>query len=453
MRGINHRERSGRVVAPALVGILAMVGTAMGVDPSRASSTEKGSLIVYPAVEIKWDDAGNVLQDTIIDLSNDYAGAVYVQLYFVNGDEPLEERFVGFPIMRMDEAEPGWNWADCRLRLTANQPIFFSALTAEPDGCQPFGVLDTPQLFGKWGRPDPETNGMTRVLRGFLLVWAVKVHPENGLFEEIRWNHLKGDAVVVNYANGTAWEYNAMAFQAHGVAHNEFLPTPGELVLDGFEYDVCPDELLLDFYGSGSFALSNGEVGTPGSVAVTNDTDLTLMPMFIDLRQDNDGPTTTKVEVEVWNEFESKFSGTRRCITCWDQTLLSNYVRSFAIPNYFLRETLRTDKGKARIDGLQSIECEIDEDDEEMHFKRLSHDAPLLGLSTKVLYFNGGADLAEACMNVVGMGEEIGKIEYDVVPPFDELMGGETPARETTRDARPTGRTSRGTRSEKIPAE
>ena len=62
------------------------------------------------------------------------------------------------------------------------------------------------------------------------------------------------------------------------------------------------------------------------------DTDLTLLPMLIDLRQDSEGPVTTKAHSDIWNQNEDGLSGTTRCITCWDQTLLSAYE----LPNHFM---------------------------------------------------------------------------------------------------------------------
>ena len=65
--------------------------------------------------------------------------------------------------------------------------------------------------------------------------------------------------------------------------------------------DLCQrnsyDLLLLDFYASGSMALSGQGGAFDGMVTV--DTDLTLHPVDADLRQDpntnsNDAPTTTK---------------------------------------------------------------------------------------------------------------------------------------------------------------
>ena len=98
---------------------------------------------------------------------------------------------------------------------------------------------------------------------------------------------------------------------------------------------------------------------------------------------------------------EVKFSNTERCITCWDQELLSLYDA----PNSFLREHLQTNKGKARIDGMQSMLCED------------SVDASLLGVSMKMLGFNAGVDLGLAGNNLFGSGYQSGRIQYD---PSDE---------------------------------
>ena len=67
--------------------------TLTGVPAERVSASIKGSLLVYPKVEIRWDADGNVTQDTFITLLNDSPSDVAVQLYFVNGDppEPPEE--------------------------------------------------------------------------------------------------------------------------------------------------------------------------------------------------------------------------------------------------------------------------------------------------------------------------------------------------------------------------
>ena len=329
----------------------------------RLTTSAKGSLLIFSKVEIKWNaDGSQVLQDTFLNLTNDFPDAVAVQAYFINGDISRQEvRDESGQVIQ--EAEPGWNTADCLFTLTGDQPHAWSAANGS-DKCQPFTVLDTDGP----GRPDPETGGATRVLRGFVIMWAVKFNQDKGVWEEIQWNHLQGSGVLVNYDRGTAWEYNAWAAQARcGVGGDPVLDCvsrdangtccesgvfPGELALDGFAYDVGFDSLLLDFYGSGSTALSGG------GRTVNLDTDLTIHAATVDLRQDGTGPLLTKVDADVWNESENKFSGARRCICCWDQTLASNWSQTSAVPNYFMRTVLGTDKGKARLQAGDSIECD-----------------------------------------------------------------------------------------------
>jgi hypothetical protein len=289
------------------------------------------------------------------------------------------------------------------------------------------------------GRPDPETSGAERILRGYVVMWAVRFNEAENIWEEIRWNHLKGDAVLVNYANRTAWEYNAWSASARcGLQGDSLLDCvlrddngtcceaeviPGQLDLDGFQYDIAFGSLLLDFYASGTTALSGG------NVTASVNTDLTLHPVTLDLRQDGGGPVLTKVEAEIWNENENKFSGTRRCICCWDQTLLSDWSRSEAIPNHFLLNALGTDKGTARLTGVASFECDYGEicgieprrvPIAGFNGLDLSRDASLLGLATKFIAFSGGVVKYDtAGMNLVGVGRAPATIIHDVTPITD----------------------------------
>lgn len=427
----------------SLVGALSLAFAAPSMAQSqRISANQKGSLLIFSKVEIKWDANGAIIQDTFVDVSNDAdGGGVDVQAYFINGDRPLEELCTGNPCTDIiQEAEPGWNRIDCRFHLTKNEPAWFSAAKGGPKCPQGFTALDSDGP----GRPDPDTGMTTRILRGYIVMWATAFNPNSNRYEEIRWNHLKGDAVIVNYTNGTAWEYNAWAAQARNVAHGGFLPTPGELSLDGSEYDSGFDKLLLDFYGTGTEALSSEDVD------VALDSDLTLHAIDVDLRQDNDGPVLTKAEFEVFNQNESKLSGLRRCICCWDQEMFSNYVRVVGIPNYFLRRNLGTDKGAARIDGMASTECNFCDicGMEPPHktaggdygcWRDYSKNASLLGLATKFLSFSTG-DEATAGMNLVGVDYQSGVILHDLGTGTGESRTGD-------RDT--VGRTSTSKSSDK----
>ncbi len=390
---------------------------------ARGSVTEKGSLLIYSKVDLRWDADGELIQDTFLALTNDQDEDVSVQLYFVNGDEPRDAVFAGNPPQMVADGEPGWNFSDLQVVLTANQPIYWSASTGLPLGAAPFDILDPSNGDGP-GRPTADGG---RMLRGFVYAWAVDRYGYR-----IRWNHLSGSATIVNYGDHTAWEYNAWSFQANGPEGCN--PHDGgseeALRLDGFMYDEAFDMLLVDFYASGSDALSSG------ASSVSLDTDLTLHLVSADLRRNSRGPITTDAKFDIWNENERRFSGTKRCITCWDQTLVSEYDA----PNHFLIQSLQTDRGKARVDGVWNTDC----DGECVRVSRTfgepaglpgydlpscSEDAAMLGVVSKVISFAGSPQgVARSGRSVVGMGSQPALIVHDIVdsggdPPLDLCCG------------------------------
>lgn len=404
----------------SILGGLSLAFAAPAMAQNRVSANQKGSALIFSKVEIRWTaDGSTLLSDTFLDLSNDAdSDGVDVQAYFINGDVELEEECIGDPCTEIVQTfEPGWNTADCRFHLTKNQPHYWSAAHGS-NKCQAFSVLD---MDGP-GRLDPDDGNRTRILRGYVVMWAVKFNREageNGQWQEIRWNHLKGDALILNYVEGTAWEYNAWAFQARIGPNGGFLPEAGVLSLDGNEYDYPFGQLLLDFYASGSTALSGG------GVTVNLDTELTLHAVEVDLRQDNNGPVITKADINVCNEFESCFSGTRRCICCWDSKDLSAYSRNSGIPNYFLRSKLGTDKGAARIEGNYSTECDGEVAYDLCGSRFQAKSAALLGVAVKRLTFSND-DVATAGMNLVGLETEAATVRYDIANGSGEARDGAT---------------------------
>ncbi|MCP3905539.1 MAG: hypothetical protein GY715_18085 [Planctomycetes bacterium] len=394
----------------------------------RVSATEKGSICFFSKIEIRWDSTGGLLQDTFISLTNDYPGDVRVQMYYINGDPPVDE-----PGVRFHE---GWNYVDNGFTLTGDQPTYWSALSGQPavGGVAPFTSLDPG--FPP-GRPDPESLTGERYLRGYLIVWAV-----DATNCQIRWNHLKGEGTIVDYANGRAWEYNSWNHATVAtVLQGDLVGTCGTINLDDADYSQSFDQLLMNFQAVGSNAFS-------GPRQVISDTDLTLHPCGADLTQEGCGPITTKADFDVWNMNEVKFSETERCITCWDQTLLSNYDT----PNNFLLLHLQTAHGKARIDGKASQRCDYDADFDDGTFPPadpcdpdqatesshpddiVSQASALLGVVARMLTFDGGADYAAAGTNLVGMGTESCAVLYDQTGPPPEQQE-EVEALEILNDA------------------
>lgn len=376
--------------------------------PTFGGCDEKGSLVIFSKVEIRWDSAGNLLQDTFLQLSNDYPQDVTIKFYFINGDPPLAaDPGSG------ERAHPGWNWLNNRITLTNDQPTYWSALTglggSGPDDptFSPFTVLDPG--FPP-GRPDPEVPG-ERMLRGFIVAWAVDI--VSGV--EIRWNHLSGIGTLVHYRDGYAWEYRACGFPvivgvggqpAHGQPTGQH---PGELHLDDVEYRAAAAEQLMNFQAVGSTAFS-------GPVQILSDTDLTLHPLDIDLRQETTGPVTTKAEFTIANMNEARFS-THLCVTCWTQTMLSN----FPPVNQFLLMALQTDHGKTRINGVASALCDLDLDGDFIP-DVISQPAAMSGLTARLLRVDGGAAWSADGTNLFDLGAESAVIRYDLGsgPPENE---------------------------------
>jgi hypothetical protein len=293
------------------------------------------------------------------------------------------------------------NWIDNEITLTANQPTYWSALTGLPAGVSPFTVLFP--SFPLPGHPDP-AGSTDRVLRGYIIAFAVN---ENN--EEISWNHLAGNATIINYRDAAAWEYNAWGFQYVGTAPTGAQTgTPGVLNFDGTEFAQSFDQLLWNFQAIGSNAYT-----VPGHLVVSN-SELTLHFVDADLRQDNNGPANTKAKFDVWNQNEVKFSGAERCISCWDTRLMSLFNQ----PNHFVRPNLQTDHGKARIDGVASaVVC--------TQFTTL--DLPLLGVVVKLLEYDGGMARALAGTNLHGLGYQSATIQYDPLGPSPPTADGSYP--------------------------
>jgi len=352
----------------------------------RGGTSRKGSLLVFPCVEVKWDAAGELVQDTVLTLSNDYPDNVLVAVCLINGDPPLSAAQAAD-----GRAHRGWNHVRLEMPLTGDEPAFWSAATGLPAGVSPWRGLDP---GSPPGRPDPDDPELWSV-RGCALLWAI-----DPLIGEIRWNHLAGTALTIDYALGSAWECDAYAFQVVAEVPDGAAPDawPGQLSLNDAEYEACFARLQLDFQAVGSFGLSSS------TEAVRTSTDLTLLPLLLDLRQDGGGPVVTKARIDVWNMNEVRFSETTRCVTLWDQCLL----RDYGIPNHFLRANLHTDRGKARIEGVGSTACPG------------SVNAPLCGVSVKRLQFPSGTE--HAANPVGGQGFAPGGVLYDVTSPPEELI-------------------------------
>lgn len=398
-----------KILGTTLTGVAAamILGAPAFADQDRVSATEKGSLVIFSKIEIRWSGQApnDLIQDTFLQLSNDNENPVKVQIYVVNGDAPLDAD----PVTG-ERAHPGWNAFNGTENLTANQPICWSAADGGPFA--PFTSLDPGDPPGR-----PAMDGTDdRVLRGFAYAWAIDADGD-----EIEHDHLFGNGLLVNYADSTAWEYNTYAHQVN----NGAIVQDGVLNLDGNEYSPAFNRLVFNFVAWDSDYYSQGVAGAQ----VVADLDITLHPVSVDLRQEGDGPITTKADIFVWNENENEFSEMHRCITCWDQTLGSLYTAdALGVPNFF-GPAIGTDCGYARVDGVESNLCDIDVDLTDgpigAHPNDVeSVDAALLGVAARLLEINGmNGTRAASGYNMVGTGTQAAVVQYD-------RTGGSEPAGE-----------------------
>lgn len=366
----------------AVLGVLLLVLVPGALAADRVSASEKGSLLVYPKVEVRWDSNGYLIQDTFVTINNDFNADVDIQMYFVS--EICTD-------------------VDNVITLTHNEPAYWSVATGLPKGVSPWTVLGTPY-------PDPD-GSTDYVMRGFIVAWAI-----DNEYAQIRWNHLYGGATIIDYAWGAAWEYSAYAFAVvdENVANGDPIGTAGTINLDGIEYAYGFDKLLLDFFASGSLAFSGD------GCLVINDTDLTLLITDMDLRQETTGPKHTKAKFEIWNQNEVGFSGMEFCFCKWVEVKLS------CLGGHFLVDNLQTCKGRARIDGVASpTVCDWPP-------FIVSEDVVLLGVEAKYLGFLclQGIDLAEAGTTLAGSGVQATSILYDIpgAPPEKANGGSGVPA-------------------------
>lgn len=305
-------------------------------------TTKLGSLLIWPKIVTASTSGANV--DTLVMFHNSSTSAIDVKCYW----ESKRTTYAPYP---------NWAYADCdtpdfQFRLTGNQPAVFSAKTGE-------------HLFGAIIPKSPPIAPFGSDEIGLLKCWAVDAGAEH----QISWNFLKGEAIIVDYINGSAWEYNAYRFAATPSQRAYVGTTPGKLALNGTtDYDACPSYILFDFLAQSENVSS----------------DLTLVPCAQNLKQEGTS-TITKATFTIWNENEVKYTGAHQCMHCFLEWPLD----SFKIPQDtgkikpFTRARLHTNAARMRVQGLASKLCQgsgVPGQD----------DTPLLGvLDTKILNLDG----------------------------------------------------------------
>ncbi|MGE3840167.1 MAG: hypothetical protein AB7I50_01135 [Vicinamibacterales bacterium] len=314
---------------------LAMATTAFAA-PNVTNFTQKGSLLYF--ADIRIDQGAQGPWNTLVRIQNDGNSDIDVKCYWMDGNK---------------------NRLDFVLPLTANQAVWFDART----GRGTYQVNPFPQAQAN-GFPAANQNPFLNpptgpYFKGLLVCWAI----DNQELKQIKWNHLSGTATVSNAGRNSAYEYAANAFFApSGADLGQVGATPGRLNLNGLDYDACPLYLIGQFSPVGA---------VPPVPAAPSPSELRLVTAActLDLRQDW-VPTWSKLQFDIWNEEEVKFTGAYECADSWHESPLApgqNSHPGVGIAFYdgvdaggqaFLFGTLGTYAARYRVQAVKSTQCD-----------------------------------------------------------------------------------------------
>jgi hypothetical protein len=273
------------------------------IEPTLVNTTQKGSLLIFPWIEVHWNNANKLDKDTIVKINNDGIQPVRLHCFWVTETNAPTAFF---------------------LELERDQPAWFFA-----SGHDSGQNVSLPSFSGE---------------RGELVCFAVST--KGGVQRPIACNQLFGSATVFDYDLSFASAYDSWNFKANAASG---LPvgTPGELRLTGApgDYDACPETLVMDFVAKG---------GKMGSYYNTG-TKLYAVSCKQDLRQDSEPSTKTNLRFVVENENGVKFTGASQCMIFW----FGGFLHEIAPPaeKHFTSSHIGTDTGGLTIKGIASTAC------------------------------------------------------------------------------------------------
>jgi hypothetical protein len=261
--------------------------------------------------------------------------------------------------------------------------------------------------------------------RGLLACWAV----DGGAQNQVKWNHLSGTATVYN-ANIGAYEYNAYAFFVPtGLDQEPVGITPGSLNLNGVEYDSCPLYQIGQFTPVDVVLPANQQpntepIVTPGGIPLSVwGNRLALTGCNINLNQDW-VPVYTKLQFDVWNEEEIKFTGAFECADTWHETVFAD---PFLFPTTtantaslghgwidsgaqnFQASTLQSFSARYRVQGVKSTQCE----DASAKPPRITQAVGVIAVQSSSVSVNNARPSDMVGTTLAAAGKFTGKIVWD----------------------------------------
>jgi hypothetical protein len=312
---------------------------------AEVGSDKSAAIVVFPKVVIETNVTGNIVVNTIIQLSNTAPHQIAARCFLVNANSHCSNAGAqggGFtaPLVCEENSDcnggetigavtggrciAGWSETDFRFQLTARQPIVWvlsDGLASFPlNGLTRVGPVDNDPLLPPELQGQPAINADSRILpapeipfRGELKCVQVDLaneQPTQGTDSENNFGgDLKGEATIVR-TNGDARTYNAIGIQALQDANDG-----DDVLVLGQEYSGCPNVLILDHFFD--------DVIDPVTDSQSIRTVLTLVPCSENFLIQDGGSVSTVAQMLVFNEFEQRFS-LSKSIRCYDSTFLSD---------------------------------------------------------------------------------------------------------------------------------
>jgi len=292
-----------------------------------ASPTKKGSLLVFPQINVDPAIGGT----TFIEIANDQNQSVKVKCYYINEQKSRRD----FSFTLTGKATVSWD--------AGTSPVAVDGPIAPPP-FPPQGPY--PQFGSKY--------------RGALICWAVN----DDVTTQILWNHLHGQATVISIdprGPRKAFTYNPWAFAGLSHKHDDHgrhddhdeegkpLSEPGRLLLNGDDgdYDACP------VYNTTTFMPNGGKLG---NVKNFNNS-VSVISCKQDLRRDF-RVNLTSLNFTTYNSRENSFTGASQCIDSVRSLALTPANHELNFGTNFDALTLQTPDGKYKVWGAKSAGCQ-----------------------------------------------------------------------------------------------
>jgi len=383
------------------LALLVMCTEVWAAAAPRVASDEAAGLVIFPKIIVDTSGVftGGLRVDTVVQLTNvstDPNSLIRVNCWYVSGNRVCDNDPGRICLSTSDCQIPGVCLAptcsadDFQLTLTPGQPLAWRV--SDPPAFLPCDPDNPNPPNGPAGCPRDNEHAAIPLTEDPFRGELKCVEVDDGEAPVAR-NDLKGEATIYMVHPGDpnvllpptadSAAYNAIGIQAAlATGAND-----GDAVLElGSEYAGCPGVLILDnfFEGASSPINTNNWITTA----------LTLVPCTEDLRGSTP-PVTTAAQMLIYNEFEQRFSTSRR-VSCFDEMQLGDIDTRPGfednVYSIFAIGTQGTLTGQTRIRGVETTEA------------GLGHG--LLGVAQEYHVGNGTVGSAAFNLNYVGSREQ-----------------------------------------------